>query len=130
MKYTTEQRQQRAEALHNQGYNCAQCVMMVFDDVTGLDENIATRMLAGFGAGMGKTKEVCGTLTAAAALRGMLHYVSPADKINVYKMTAAFNDKFEKANGSTRCGELKRNAKPCMQLIKDVVAMMAAELEA
>ncbi len=129
MQYTVEQRQQRAEELHNQGYNCAQCVMMVFDDVTGLDEGIVTRMLAGFGAGMGKTKEVCGTLTAAASLRGILYYKSPADKINVYKMTAAFNDKFADLNGSTRCGELKRGSKPCMQLIKDVVEMMATEIK-
>lgn len=74
MKYSIPERQERAEKLHNQGYNCAQCVMMVFDDLTSLDETIATRMLAGFGAGMGKTREVCGTLTAAASLRGMLHY--------------------------------------------------------
>lgn len=128
MKYTTEQRQQKAESLHEQGYNCAQCVMMAFDDVTGINEDIATRMLAGFGAGMGKTKEICGTLAAAASLRGILHYSTPADKISIYKTTSAFNDKFESMHGSTRCGELKRNQKPCMQLIKDVVEMMADEI--
>lgn len=129
MKYTIEERQQRAESLHEQGYNCAQCVMMVFDDITGIDENITARMLAGFGAGMGKTKEVCGTLAAAASLRGVLGYSAPEDKINIYKITSAFNDKFEGLYGSTRCGELKRNKKPCMQLIKGVVEMMANEIE-
>lgn len=129
MKYSISQRQQRAEQLHNQGYNCAQCVMMVFDDVTGLDENIAQRVLASFGAGMGSTKEVCGTLSAAAALRGMINYKSPADKSSIYRMTAEFNDRFEKSNGSTRCCELKRAGKPCSQLIKDVVEMIANDLE-
>ena len=129
MKYSIAERQKRAEELRSQGYNCAQCVMMVFDDVTGLYESIAARMLAGFGSGMGQAKEVCGTLAAATALRGVLYYKSHADKINVYKANTAFNDAFEERNGSTRCGELKRGGKPCLQLIKYVIEMMALEIE-
>ena len=51
MKYTLEQRKERARALHKQGYNCSQCVVMVFDDVHGLSDEVAARASAGFGGG-------------------------------------------------------------------------------
>lgn len=53
MKYTLEQRKERARALHKQGYNCSQCVVMVFEDVHGLSEDVAARASAGFGGGIG-----------------------------------------------------------------------------
>ena len=50
MKYTLEERIERARALHKKGYNCSQCVVMVFDDVHGLSDDVAARVSAGFGS--------------------------------------------------------------------------------
>ncbi|MBR4722027.1 MAG: C-GCAxxG-C-C family protein, partial [Muribaculaceae bacterium] len=52
MNLTLQQRIERARRLHREGYNCAQCVVMVFDDVTGLDETNAAEIAAAMGAGM------------------------------------------------------------------------------
>ena len=43
----------KAAELFLSGYNCAQSVAVAFCDVTGLDEKMTTRMMSGFGGGMG-----------------------------------------------------------------------------
>ena len=49
---------------HKKGYNCAQSVLMSFQDVAGLSEKQCLAIASGFGAGAG-TGELCGALTGA-----------------------------------------------------------------
>ena len=65
-----EERQERAIALHNKGYNCAQAVACTYCDLFGLDEETAYKMAEGFGLGMG-LMEVCGALTGGFLLAGV-----------------------------------------------------------
>lgn len=44
---------------HKKGYNCAQSVLMSFQDVAGLSEKQCLAIASGFGAGAG-TGELCG----------------------------------------------------------------------
>ena len=44
--------QESAIAYHDQGYNCAQSVLAALQEETGLDENTAKRVAAGFGGGV------------------------------------------------------------------------------
>ena len=43
--------QESAIAYHNGGCNCAQSVLAALQEETGLDENTAKRVAAGFGGG-------------------------------------------------------------------------------
>ena len=42
------------------GYNCSQSVVAAFAPQLGLTEEMALRLSAGFGAGIGRMREVCG----------------------------------------------------------------------
>ena len=64
-----------------QGYGCAQSVLIAFSDLTGLDEKTSARLGSSFGGGMGRLREVCGGVTGAFAVLGLLcGYDDPADK--------------------------------------------------
>ena len=71
---------QRARELFMQSYNCAQAVACAFGDVTGLDIDAAARMSSSFGGGLGRLREVCGTVSGAALVLGIVRgYSDPKD---------------------------------------------------
>lgn len=74
------QRGQKAYDYFMNGYNCTQSVLLAFSDLTGLDDETASLIASGFGGGIGRTRNVCGTVTgmlmAANLLKG---YSQPAD---------------------------------------------------
>ncbi|MEE0975562.1 MAG: C-GCAxxG-C-C family (seleno)protein, partial [Muribaculaceae bacterium] len=80
VKYTLDERISRARQLHKEGYNCAQCVVMVFDDIYDLDTDTAAKVSAGMGGGVGGQRQVCGTVSGMAMTLGLVQYASPADK--------------------------------------------------
>ena len=62
------------------GYGCAQSVLLAYADLTGLDEKTSARLGSSFGGGMGRLREVCGGVTGAFAVLGLLcGYDDPAD---------------------------------------------------
>ena len=101
-----------ARALFMKGYNCAQSVACAFCDVTELDIDTAARMASSFGGGLGRLREVCGTVSGAALILGIVRgYSDPADpqaKIDHYHRVQAFARRFEAAHGSIVCRELLR----------------------
>ena len=60
------------QAVHNfeSGYNCAQSVFLAYSDVFELDLELAKKMSVSFGGGVGRMREVCGTVNAMAMLAG------------------------------------------------------------
>ena len=129
MKYTLEQRKERARVLHSQGYNCSQCVVMVFDDVHGLSEEVVACASAGFGGGMGGMRQVCGAVSGMVMLEGFAKYSQPADKPMLYAEVKTAIEEFGTLNGSTVCADLlKPGRKPCMELIEDAITIIDARL--
>ncbi len=55
---TLDERIERARALRAEGYNCSQCVFMVFDDIHSMSPDDAARMTAGLGGGVGGQHQV------------------------------------------------------------------------
>ncbi|MDF2568396.1 MAG: GCAxxG family probable redox protein, partial [Oscillospiraceae bacterium] len=53
----------RANELFKQGYNCSQAVFAAFCDETGIDFETALKISSSFGGGMGRLREVCGTVS-------------------------------------------------------------------
>ena len=104
----------RARALFMQGYNCAQAVFCAFTDVTGLDLDTSARLASSFGGGLGRLRETCGTVSAAAMVLGLLRgYDIPGDpgaKKAHYERVRDFAARFKAANGSIICRELLQNA--------------------
>ena len=106
---------ERARALFCQGYSCAQAVFCAFTDVTGLDLDTSARLASSFGGGLGRLREVCGTVSSAAMVLGMARgYSDPADnaaKKAHYERVRAFAGRFRAEEGSIICRELLTGAR-------------------
>ena len=62
-----------ATTKHRNGYNCCQSVACAFADSVGVDESLIYKMGEGFGAGMGTAQGVCGAISGAAILAGLVY---------------------------------------------------------
>jgi C_GCAxxG_C_C family probable redox protein len=126
---TLEQRIARAHELHAQGYNCSQCVVMVFDDIHKLGASTSAHIAAGLGRGVGGCMQTCGAVTGMAIASGWIAYNAPSDKQQVYHYVHSLADEFKTMNGSTICGELlKPGRKPCIELISDAITILHNKL--
>ena len=65
-------RSEQAKELFLSGYNCAQSVLLSFADDMKFSKELAQKMAAGFGGGMGKQQETCGAVTGAIMVLGLL----------------------------------------------------------
>ena len=63
---------EKARALFYEGYNCSQAVVCAFEDVTGIDIKTSARLSSSFGGGMGRLREVCGAVSGAFLILGIL----------------------------------------------------------
>lgn len=99
-----------AKQLFEQGYSCAQAVAVAFGDVTGLDADTSARMASSFGGGMGRLREVCGAVSGALLVLGLVQgYHRPDDaegKKAHYRQVQRFAAAFRGRCGSIICREL------------------------
>ena len=99
-----------AKQLFFKGYNCAQSVFCAFSDVTGYDIDTSARMASSFGGGLGRLRETCGVVSAAALVLGIVKgYDDPADydaKKRHYALVREFAGRFKRNNTSIICREL------------------------
>ena len=106
----------RAYELFLQGYNCAQSVAGAFADEMGLPLETVMRIACGFGGGIGRLRETCGTVSGMVLAAGMLRgYGSPETgekKTQTYAMIQELAARFRTANGSIVCRELLGLAAP------------------
>ena len=65
-------RSENAGDMFLSGYNCAQAVVLSFADDLKFSKELAQKMAAGFGGGMGKQQETCGAVTGAIMVLGIL----------------------------------------------------------
>ena len=110
MDYNQSKYGQIAEENFLRGYNCTQAVVLAFSDLHGMDEKTAARLSSSFGAGMGRLREVCGTVSGMFLVAGMLYgYEEPKDyqgKKEHYERIQQLARAFEEQNGSIVCREL------------------------
>ncbi|MBQ1992022.1 MAG: C_GCAxxG_C_C family protein [Clostridia bacterium] len=103
-------RGQKAYDYFKQGYNCSQAVLLAFSDLTGLDEKTSALIASGFGGGIGRTRNVCGTVTGMVMAANMIKgYSCPTDNVSkkeTYEMVQQLLNKFKEQNGSIVCAEL------------------------
>ena len=70
-------RRERAMALFEEGYNCAQSVFLAFSDLHGMDTHTAAALSSSFGGGMGRLREVCGAVSGMFLVAGTMFQISP-----------------------------------------------------
>lgn len=103
-------RADKAVALFQDGYNCAQAVLGAFCDELGLPFDTAMKLSSSFGGGMGRMREVCGACSGLFMAAGLLYgYATPktgAPKKELYEHVRALADRFREENGSIICREL------------------------
>ena len=99
-----------AQDYFREGYNCSQAVVLAFQDILGADRELLERMSIGFGGGLGRMREVCGTVSAMAFVAGSLEPAEDEDirqrKAGVYTVVQALAQRFREENGSIICRDL------------------------
>ena len=96
-----------------QGYNCSQSVVAAFAPQLGLTEEMALRLSAGFGAGIGRMREVCGAFCGVVTVLSMVYAdpTDPKDKSRMYALVQQAAEKYSNRNGgSIICRELLAKA--------------------
>ncbi|MBO7285095.1 MAG: C_GCAxxG_C_C family protein [Alistipes sp.] len=105
-----DERVERAQSYFKSGYNCAQAVVMAFDDVMDMSPEVLARLTAPFGGGMGRMREVCGTVSGMAFVAGAIApSVDPSnleERKQNYALVQQFADEFRAENGDIVCRRL------------------------
>ena len=100
----------KAEGLFREGYNCALAVFCAFEDITGLNKETASAISSSFGGGIGRMREVCGAVSGAAMVLGLVKGSYSPDNFQAkkdhYALIQEFAAKFKEENGSIICREL------------------------
>ncbi len=142
---------ERAKELFKQGYNCSQAVIGAFAEELGLDFDTAIKISSSFGGGMGRMREVCGTVSGMFMVAGLLYGdYAPKDlekKAEHYKLIQELARRFSEKHGSIICRELlrgidssmspipaNRNAeyykkRPCVELVGDAAEIIEKYIE-
>lgn len=106
----------KAYELFMSGYNCTQSVVGAFADLIGMDFDTAVKFGSGFGGGVGRLREVCGTFSGAVIVIDMLYgYSDPKNvkaKAELYARIQELAAQFRKYNGSLICKELLGLSRP------------------
>ncbi len=98
-----------AENYFKQGYNCCQAVLLAFADEIGLDKQTLLKTGYSFGGGIGRMREVCGTVSAIAIAAGLIFGTDELDKDKKaahYSLIQNLAAQFKEENGSIVCREL------------------------
>lgn len=99
-----------AYAYFLKGYNCSQSVVAAFAPQLGLSEEMALRMSAGFGAGIGRMREVCGAFCGVVTVLSLVYAdpADPQDKSRMYALVQEAARLYRARNGgdSIICREL------------------------
>lgn len=124
MKIDAIERSKSARLLFENGLNCAQAVAVAFADVVGIEPSILERVALAFGGGLGRQREVCGTVSGASMVLGVVEANAKGDakgdakndakndaKKRAYVTVQDFSAKFRAHNGSIICRELLSLAK-------------------
>ena len=103
-------RREAAMANFMKGYNCSQSIVLAFSDMLDIDEKSLLKMSSSFGGGMGRLREVCGSVSGMFMVAGLLYgYDGPETgqvKADHYARIQELAHRFEEQHGSIVCREL------------------------
>lgn len=92
------------------GYNCSQSVVAALAPQLGLSEELALRLSSGFGAGIGRMREVCGAFCGVVTVLSLVYAdpANPQDKSRMYALVQEAAQMYRQRSGgdSIICREL------------------------
>lgn len=101
----------KAEECFRSGFSCSQSVLSVYSEEFGIDRELALRLSCGFGAGVGRTGNICGAVSGAVLVIGLKYgRVNPSDypsRDKTYALVQQFIAEFRARHGSINCTELR-----------------------
>ena len=105
-----EKRVNQAVDYFMEGYGCCQSVVAAFADLYGMDKEMALRVSAGFGGGVGRMRMMCGAVSGIVMLVGLdCGQTEGSDregKSACYKIIQELLAKSKEENGSLICAEI------------------------
>ena len=106
-----ESRGNAAYDLFLSGYTCAQSVVLAFEDMLVPDRGTLLSLSAPFGGGIGRLRSVCGAVSGALMVLGMVcgkkEQMSLDEKAEFYALVREYTSRFsERSGGSIICSEL------------------------
>lgn len=103
-------RREKAMANFKKGYNCSQSIILAYQDMIPIDKSILSKMASSFGGGMGRLREVCGSVSGIFLIAGILYgYDEPETgqvKAEHYARIQELARRFEEKHGSIICREM------------------------
>lgn len=100
---------ERAVRRFDEGYNCAQSVLLVMSEYWNIKNDLIPRIATGFGGGIGRCGSVCGALTGGILSIGIKYGAdepSPEKRQKCYELALRLYRLFEQQHGSVLCREL------------------------
>ncbi len=96
-----------ASKYHQEGFNCAESVLLALCREMGIESSLIPRIATGFGGGIGHTGDICGAVTGAVMALGIRFGRSdPQDKETrdkLYLLVESFLREAEKNLGHLDC---------------------------
>ena len=147
MRKDLEDRVNRSVELFKNGYNCAQSVIVAFADLYGFTESQAMMVSSGFGAGIAKTRQMCGAVSGTVMLCGLERgNDEPGNNrraAECFGLVREVLKAFKEENGSTTCadllglnGKIKKpgsdetyEIRPCAKKVECAARIFAEKLE-
>jgi len=139
---TYKKHQEEAVKLFNNGYNCAQAILVAYKDKTNMDINFSLKISSALGGGIAVTSRICGTINAAVMIIGIVYgntdSLDTKRKIRVKEVTRNFINDFTASHNGINCAELlledknkkhTTHSKKCISIIKEVCDLLDKHLE-
>lgn len=148
-----ELRVTRGVELFKNGFNCAQSVVGAFADLYDVPQDIALRMSASFGGGIGRMRLTCGAASGMFMLAGLKNGCSstesPQKRAENYALVQELATEFKEINGSLTCAELLGlrtgkiesptpnartkeyyKSRPCVKMVESACRIFAQKIKA
>lgn len=131
------------------GSNCAQAVLVAFQDIAQLDDEKAAILSIGFGGGMGRIRTVCGAFSSMVMLAGSMYGSeggNPEARQSVYALVQEMQKEFIELNGAYICADLLGKpplpqaptpdartqsyyqTRPCLRVVENACAILEKHL--
>ena len=92
------------------GCNCAQAIFTAYCEDFGIDKKLGLKIACSFGGGMGHTGQVCGAVSGALLVLGLIYGQDNTEdkysKAMNYLIVKDVMARFRKLNGSINCSDL------------------------
>jgi len=106
----TAERIERAVAMFDAGWSCAQALLGAYGPDYGLDRETALRVASPLGGGPSRTDGPCGAGTGALLVLGLVHGPAAPDddagRDRIRRLTREFLRRYAESRGSVMCTDI------------------------